>query len=303
MLPCLCMPTPLPRISTLIADTWNAFLKNWETMLKTSIWVIPATILMGSTEITKTTPAIYAPIFAILSTIGIVISLWVTIRLYRTTFAIEAGKTDMKDTIKSDIQFFLPFIVIAGLSSIATGIGFIFLILPGIYLAIRLAFVELIVIEERVQAKGVVPFLVAPLAVLAIASIGYAVMPNKIIGLSAVALSIAYMIYGLYMLYTLNKEPLLASWLLTKNRFWPVFNRQVIGILLLGLVVGVVANVSLWIVQIISGFDLSASLNSNQPSPASILTFGAISGLIQAAFIPAICFFEVKLFRSLQKTR
>lgn len=299
------MPTPLPRISTLIADTWNAFFKHWETMLKTSIWMIPAIILMSSMGLTKSTPsmALYAPIFVIIYLAGAAISLWTTIRLYRTTFALESGKADFKDTIASDLRFFVPFIVITGLSGIATGVGFVLLLIPGIYIAIRLAFVGLIVIEERVQAKSAVSFFIIPLSVLAIASVGYTVMPNKIIGMIAVVLSIAYSIYGLYMLYTLNREPLLASWLLTKGRFWPVFFRQVIGILLFAIIVGVVANVAIWIVQMISGIDLATSLNSDQPSPAATLTSGVISGLIQAALIPAVCFFEVKLFRSLQKTR
>lgn len=295
------MSTPLPRISTLIAETWSAFFKNWETMLKTSVWLIPAIILIGSLSIAKTIPTIYTPIFFVFYAIGVFLSLWVTIRLYRTALAIESGNT-LKDTMKSDITFFLPVIILSMLGGIATGVGFMALLIPGIYIAIRLAFVEMIVIDERIQAKGAVPFFVTPFAVLIVASFAYVITPNKFIGIATIGIAIAYVIYGLYKLYTLNKEALLKSWLLTKDRFWPIFNRQVVGIIIFALIVAIVANIALWIVEMVSGMDLSVAENE-QKSLSVLFTSGAISGLIQAALVPAVYFYEVKLFRALQKTR
>ncbi len=98
-------------------------------------------------ELAKNSPI--SSVDIILLIIGVLLSLYVTIALYRyVKKIIDDEDVDFKELINSSAKVYGMFFVKNLLLFLAVGLGFFLCFLPGIYLAVRLAFVSYIAANE-----------------------------------------------------------------------------------------------------------------------------------------------------------
>ncbi|MBD3251451.1 hypothetical protein GF380_03275 [Candidatus Uhrbacteria bacterium] len=132
----------------LITDTWHAFTKTWDVTVRYSAWFALVAIL---TTLPILLPENMAPFGFIAYLAGIVLAIWASINLYLVVFALERKEKVTDNTTKDVWTYAVPLILTGLLVGLATLGGFILLILPGIYLAIRLGFAQLAVIDKKMQ--------------------------------------------------------------------------------------------------------------------------------------------------------
>jgi hypothetical protein len=146
------MPQPLIAPGQLIKESWSSFVSTWDTMVRYSAWYVLAGVL--------TAAYLFLPDAALMGAIGLFVYLaglavmvWTSIRVYQVAFAFERKEKISNKTTETALALFLPLLWVSILAGLATIGGFILLILPGIYLAVRFAFGQLAVIDAK--KKGV----------------------------------------------------------------------------------------------------------------------------------------------------
>lgn len=244
------MSQPLIRPWPLIRETWSQFTKTWETTIRISIWFIAVGLISAiGTLIPETIPGIL--LIILVDIIAVVISLWTSIRLYQTVFALERGESVTEKTTARAISLIWPLLIVEAYAGLATLGGFLLLIIPGIYIGIRFAFSQISLIDPKSGKRG--------------------------------------------------GEALKNSWALTKGRFWPIFGRMLFSGLLFGLAVAFILSLSTGIVGLVAGpTNFAAALASDNPPPAIPAALTFIQSIVQAALIPLIPIFQVKLYQSLR---
>jgi hypothetical protein len=244
---------PLIRPWQLIRDTWTVFVKTWETTVRVSIWFIVVGIISALGSMVPDSIPGYLLIF-VLDVIGVLVAIWTTIRLYQTVFALEGGEAVTERTTATAVALIWPVLIVEALAGLSVFGGVILLILPGIWIAVRLAFSQVSVIDPKSAKRGV--------------------------------------------------DALKESWGLTKGKFWPLLGRLVLGGILFAVAVGVIMAVCTALVGAIAGpGQFTAALNSDQPPVAlgAALTF--IQGIVQAALMPLVPIFQVKLYQSVRSAQ
>ncbi|MEN9558691.1 MAG: hypothetical protein RL141_1060 [Candidatus Parcubacteria bacterium] len=111
---------------------------------------------------------------------------------------------------------------------------------------------------------------------------------------------LGFSMFGLFTKGTKGRAALLYSWDLTKERFWAIFGRNMAAIALFILLVLVAMTLALFFVIVIGGSSASEILLSDT-DPRGSAWGNVIGSLVEAAFIPLIAIFQLKLFRALEK--
>jgi hypothetical protein len=249
------MPQPLIGPWTLITESWSTFTKTWDTTIRISIWFIVVGVLSAFVALIPQSIPGYLLVFVV-DILGVFISIWATIRLYQAVFALERSEKlpTPQESSRMAILLVWPVVYVQALAGLAALGGFLLLVLPGIYIGIRLAFSQLTTIDPKSAKRWT--------------------------------------------------EALKESWMLTKGKFWPIFGRILLGGLLYVALIGIILSLSTALVGWIAGpSQFINALKADQPPPtiAAALTF--IQGLVEAALIPIIPIFQVKLYQSLRKTQ
>lgn len=149
------MANTLPGAGALIKDSWNAFTKNWQTTVRVSVWLIPSAIVTGLAAFFPGAPS---GVLTALQTLGplagIVIAIWASICLYLTTITLErGGKVDEKTTANAWVIF--PSLLLIGLlQGLATFGATLLLIIPGIYVGIRLGFSQMSLLTKGLKGRA-----------------------------------------------------------------------------------------------------------------------------------------------------
>ena len=98
-------------------------------------------------ELAKNSPM--SSVDFILIIIGVLLSIYVSIALYRYVKKIvDDEDVDFKELLNSSVKVYGMFFVKSLLYGLAVGLGLMLCVLPGIYLAVRLAFVQYIAANE-----------------------------------------------------------------------------------------------------------------------------------------------------------
>ncbi len=146
------MSQPLIETGQLIKDTWHAFIKTWDTTVRYSAWIILMTVLM---VIPLFMPEDNWPLLSlsiILTFAGVAIGVWVSVRLLLVVLALERKEKITEKTTEPFTNLVWPYVFASILSGLATLGGFILLVIPGIYIGIRLAFAQIAAVDAKKQA-------------------------------------------------------------------------------------------------------------------------------------------------------
>jgi hypothetical protein len=245
------MSQPLIGAWKLVTESWRAFTSTWDTTVRYSAWYILVGALTALYLFLPNVSGMGFVGFAVYVA-GMALAIWTSIRVYQVAFALERKQKVTVKTTQTALTIFWPLILVGILVGLATLGGLILLVLPGIYLAVRLMFAQIAVIDGGKK--------------------GTAALKD--------------------------------SWALTKNRFWVIFWRQIVGAVVFGLLLVIVSMIAIWIVAKLSGTGsyqaMGATSNQNPAvAGASIL----VNGIIQAAFLPLFYIFQIKLYLNLTKTK
>lgn len=134
-------------------------------------------------------------------------------------------------------------------------------------------------------------------------------------GLAVFGATLLFVIPGIYMGIRLGfsqlvliekglrgRAALAESWTLTKDRFWALFGRQLAGGALFGFGIGMLVAVAVIIVMLLAGPAFADTITQEDNATGNgVITI--ISSIIQAAFVPLMVIFQVKLLRALERGR
>jgi hypothetical protein len=241
------MTSSLPGAWSLIVDSWNAFLKHWSTTVQYSAWMI---LVVAHQQIAFFFPeesGMWWIALLIGSIASIALAVWASIRLYQVVLAIDGGRAVDVKTTATAATLILPFLLVGLLEGLAVFGALLLLVIPGIYVGVRLAFSKFAVLEQGLRGRAA----------------------------------------------------LVASWNMTKDKFWAIFGRQLAGGVVFGLGFIVAILVLMMILSLFIGGEAMKDLN-DASGPSSFL-FGLGNGILQAAIIPLFVMFQVKLYRAVKK--
>lgn len=246
------MPSTLTPAGALIKSSWQTFVKTWSTTVRYSAWLLlPSVLTLLEVLIPRQDWAVWTYV-AVISVISVAVALWVSVCLYQTILALESGAKVTDRTMQTAWAMILPLVLVGVLQGLATLGAFMLLVLPGIYVGVRLGFSQVALFQ-----KG-----------------------------------------------TRGRAALAESWALTKDRFWAVLWRQLAGGVVFGLVIMIVATAAILLVGYVAGgAKVTALLQASKPDRFASGLLELVQSLVQAAFIPLLVIFQVKLFKTLEKTR
>jgi hypothetical protein len=248
------MAKTLPGAWELITESWNAFIKTWDTTVRVSTWLILVGALQavgGFYEKGVYGPSgLLSPIFFVAAAI---VSIYISIALYRLVLGLERGeKMSTKISINELTPLFLPLVLIGILQGLVVLGATLLLIIPGIYVGVRLSFSQMSLFDKNLHGRAAMA----------------------------------------------------ESWAITKGRFWQVFGRQLAGGLTFGAFIVLIAILAITIVTLIAGAGKMNNLFSDSSNTAMDGAVSSlISSIVQAAILPLIVIFQVKLYNAFNKTK
>ncbi len=149
------MPAPLIPAGELIKSSWQAFVKYWETTVRYSAWLILPSLLTLLNVFVPRGQDQAAVAFAALTVIAsLVVALWVSVALYQVVFALESGAKITDQTTKTAWILVVPIVWIALLQSLAVFGALLLLIIPGIYVGVRLGFSQLGLFTKQLHGRA-----------------------------------------------------------------------------------------------------------------------------------------------------
>jgi hypothetical protein len=245
---------PLIDPRSLLQSSWETYVKTWDMMMKYIAVYVLAGVLVGASLIMKpgnNNVAGFA-FFLMCIAYGIVV-VWTSACMYQVALANETGvKTTEEQVNKRGWALILSFLWIGILNMFASFGAFLLLVLPGIYVAVRLGFGTISLIDKDVKGRAA----------------------------------------------------LASSWALTKDRFWAIFGRQLLGGIVFGIGISIVSMAAILIIGLVAGqakIDILISPAGQDPVKNGInLMFNSV---VQGAFIPLALIFQAKLYRSLLQTK
>lgn len=274
------MPKSLPNHWQLISESWKLYLETWNESIRVSIWFLYIGLIHFTVYLAvKLNP--YAVYPGIIVAVGVLaLASWTIIRLFETGLRLDEGKKielsqeAMKRSWKSVLPLLwiglLQMLVILGASiplvawqylapkylvGLITDGVYLFmqyvLILPPLYVVVRLSFAQLIAVDQRKR------------------------------GLEALAVS--------------NE--------LVSGRWMEIFSRQATAAIIIGGGIWIVLSLLFAILGALVGPEKFVLMSD--PSTADPLLLGVmqlIEGIVQAAVMPLILIFVVKLYKSLKRS-
>lgn len=146
------MKSPLISVSALIRSSWDRFLTNWKLHLEISVRFFLAmtlnVIALYAFLNSKTTTYTELIIGIILLIASFLVSTHTTIGAFDAIFKGETEKAPSTVSNAIGYKLFLPYLLVSILVFCAVIGGATLLVLPGIWLAVRLMFAPYVVIEE-----------------------------------------------------------------------------------------------------------------------------------------------------------
>jgi hypothetical protein len=255
------MTSSLPGAWSLIVDSWNAFVKHWSTTVQYAAWLVPVAVIQQAYLLFPDQDARNA-VMVLGFLVSALMGIWVTVRLYQVILALEGGQAVNAKTTAAAMLLVIPLALLGIVQMFATLGGLVLLILPGIYVGVRLAFSQLFLIEDGVTFQGTF----GDKAKTTFRAIGAAISQ---------------------------------SWEKTKDRFWPIFGRQLAAGLLFVILTMVVAGVAIAIVTLLVGGGANLDRIGNTPIGDFLLSL--VNTLVQVAIISLMMVFQVKLYRALKR--
>lgn len=149
------MPKPLMPVGELFSQSWRLYKDNMKKLMQISAWTILIALgfiainillVVTQSELPRSLP------FRIgMSVIEYVLLWWVSIRLTRFCLAKDAGR-DIEPNESSFAWSFLPsFLLIMVLTLITSAVGFVLLIVPGIWISHLLGFSMFLMLEDGIK--------------------------------------------------------------------------------------------------------------------------------------------------------
>lgn len=148
------MTNALPGAWKLIVDSWHAFVKDWNTTVKYSIWMVLVAAIQQIVVFFPEEEASFWVAFGLSLVVGVVLALWVSIRLYQVILSLESGKTVDAKTTASAMTLLLPFLLVAVLEGVSVLGATILFIIPGIYVGVRLAFSKFTLLDQNKRGRA-----------------------------------------------------------------------------------------------------------------------------------------------------
>lgn len=269
------MSHQLIRPSILIKETWQSFLKTWDTTVRYSAWYIAISALSATVAYLKGGQAGTQFIGAILQVIAMLASLYLSVRIYQVIFSIE-DKKPLANTSSNKIWKIVGQMLIS-----------IVLISVPVILSMGI-----IAVAIMVGSSSLIGITISSILVLAfIITLIYAIA----VRLSFAQAHIIDKTEGVLNAYKY-------SWKITKNKFWAIFGRTLLAGLIFGLLVVALSITAIIIVSLVSGVDIASAMSKPIPSPAISSMTELIQGIIMAAILPLFYIFKIKLYRDVEKT-
>jgi hypothetical protein len=264
---------------TLIKETWQTFLKTWDTTVRLGAWYILIAVGSALAAFLKTGQLGSQFFSAILQIIVAIGSVFLAVKLYQLAFSIEDGKP-LNKTTNPQTWKMVANLLIAGLLiaiPIIICVGIIILIV-GVSIFVHGA-------TAGNLAFGI-PLVIAFILALFYISIRLSFVQGRIIDQNASAI-----------------DALKFSWKLTKNRFWAITGRILLSGLIFGAMTGALMLVAIILVTMVSGVNIGAEVSKTTPSSSVESIVNLIQGIIMAAIIPLFYIFKTKLYRNVEKSQ
>lgn len=145
---------PLPSTFDIVKRTWELYAKKWNELVAISAWLIYFGIVnFGLAFLIHFLPNVGAFLAIPLQIVMGLLTVWTIIRLMQAALNIEAGKKNLlsAEDAQNSWSFFWP-LIITGLLQILIILGAsLLLIIPGIYLAIALAYSPMLIIDKGLK--------------------------------------------------------------------------------------------------------------------------------------------------------
>lgn len=136
------MNNPLSLVDA-FKSAWTTFIKHVGTFVSITFVFFVLTVVLGIEDKSET----YGPIPEILSTVISFFASYVMVRLSFT--AMRGGVVSWKEAFAIDWNQFVWYILAGIITGIIAGLGFILLIIPGLFIITRLALSNLALIDEH----------------------------------------------------------------------------------------------------------------------------------------------------------
>lgn len=144
----------LPGTLDLVATTWRLFTSKWSELIAISVWFVYFGIVNFALAILQHyTPVIGSFITIPLEIVMLLLSIWTGIRMMQAALRITAGEKEALPAAEAakSWSFVWPLALTGLLQFLILFGATLLLIIPGIYLAIALAYSSLIVIDKQQQ--------------------------------------------------------------------------------------------------------------------------------------------------------
>lgn len=144
---------PIPGVWELLVDSWNFYIKNFSTTIKTSILFLYVGIVVFLLFLLTRTNSNFALMNGIFSFVSGLFTLWIGIRLTVLILRLLNNKKALsaKEESQLSLQLIVPFIFINILVAFIVLGGTILFILPGIYFAVSLTMADLILVDKGLR--------------------------------------------------------------------------------------------------------------------------------------------------------
>jgi hypothetical protein len=269
---------PLIKPMTLIKETWQTFLKTWDTTVRLSAWYILIAIGAAIAAFLRNGQLGSEFISAIIQITVALGSVYFAVKLYQLAFSIEDAKPVSKTT-ESQTWKMIANLLIAGFLiavPIMICVGIIFLIV-GISIFSR---------GMRPEAFAIlIPLILAFIAAIFYISIRLGFVQGRIVDRNASAI-----------------EAIKYSWALSKNRFWALTGRVLLSGLIFGALTGALMLIGIILVTMVSGVNIGAEVSQQKPSSSIESIVSLIQGIVMAGIIPLFYIFKTKLYRNVEKS-
>lgn len=274
------MSQPMIKPMVLIKETWQTFLKTWDTTVRYSAWYIALAAVSATIAYLRIGRPGMQFIGGILQIVAVIASLYLSVLLYKVVFAIEdktpilpASKIQIwkiiGQTLISGLIMIIPMLLCIGLIMLIGAFSFLDRAGAGNALGILLTFVTIIA------------FIIAVTYVIGV-RLSFA--QNHIVDQTKGAI-----------------EGLKYSWKITQNKFWAIFGRTMLAGLIFGTLAIALSIVAMIIVSLVSGVDIATAMSKDNPSPAISSMTELVQGIVMAGILPLFYIFKVKLYREVEK--
>lgn len=281
------MPHTLPGAWSLIKDSWALFTKTWSTTVKYSAWFVLSGLhvllflfIPGGVEAN-------AGWFLFTALLLGLLLLWPVAMVYQVAFAVEADKHVTSKTTEDAPRRAVSILWIGILKFFAFAAV---MLLPMIVLIFKL-------VTQTQEAQSTAAVLIGTALLFLLISIPF------LLGVIYLGIRLGFSELALFGADTRGRAALVESWKLTAGKFWAILWRQIAAGVVFGLLILVVLWIAVLIVELIAGSAVTASLSvGGSNTEAGDVIASILSSFVQAAVLPLMVIYQVKLYRALEKS-